>query len=89
MPLVKVTLLFPTSISKEITETDAHSIQDVIETLTKQYREVREYFFLDDGQFNGATFVTINEKVFSLIEAAKLPLRDSDRICFGQVIDGG
>jgi hypothetical protein len=51
--------------------------------------EVRKYFYLDNGEFNGATFVTINGKLFTIREAKKIPLTDGDIVFLGQVIDGG
>ncbi len=69
---------------------EACNILDVIDVFVKLCgNEIRRYFFLDNGEPNGATFVTVNGKLFAIYQAAKLSLRDGDIIFFGQVIDGG
>jgi len=88
--LIKASLLFPTSKSQEGIELEAGTIVDVIEAfVTLCGDEVRKYFYLDNGDFNGATFVTINGKLFTIREAAKIPLKERDNVFFGQVVDGG
>ena len=88
MPLVKASLLFPAS--KERLELEARTIVDVIKAFVRLCGdEVRKYFYLDNGDFNGATFVTINGKLFTIREAKKIPLTDGDIVFLGQVIDGG
>ena len=90
MPLVKASLLFPASQCRERLEIEAVTIQDVIEAFVRLCgHEVAEYFYLDDGNLNGATFVTINGKLLAIHEAAMIPLTDGDVIFFGQVTDGG
>ena len=90
MSLVKASLLFATSKSQERVELQASTIVDVMKAfVTLCGDEVREYFYLDNGEFNGATFVTINGKLFTIREAANIPLRDGDDVFFGQVVDGG
>jgi molybdopterin converting factor small subunit len=89
MPHVKASLLFPANQCKERLEMEAVTIQDVIETFVKLCGQLREYFYLDDGNLNGATFVTINGKLLAIHEAARIPLTDGDVIFFGQVADGG
>ena len=88
--MIKASLLFPTSKSQEGIELEAGTIVDVIEAfVTLCGDEVRKYFYLDNGDFNGATFVTINGKLFTIREAAKIPLKERDNVFFGQVVDGG
>ena len=89
MPLVKASLLFPASQCRERLEIEAATIQDVIEAFVRLCGQVAEYFYLDDGKLNGATFVTINGKLHAIHEAAMIPLMDGDVIFFGQVTDGG
>ena len=89
MPQVKASLLFPANQCKESLVIDALTIQDVIETFVKLSRQLKEYFYLDDGNLNGATFVTINGKLLAIHEAARIPLTDGDVIFFGQIADGG
>ena len=89
MPHVKASLLFPANQGREDLEIDAITIQDVIETFIKFSEQLKEYFYLDDGNLNGATFVTINGKLLTLNEAASTPLADGDVIYFGQIADGG
>ena len=90
MCLINASLLFPTSKSQDRVELEASTIVDVMEAfVTLCGDDVRKYFYLDNGDFNGATFVTINGKLFTIREAAKIPLRERDNVFFGQVVDGG
>jgi hypothetical protein len=90
MPLVKASLLFPTSQCRDKIEIEASTILDLIDTFVRLCgHQVEEYFYLDDGNLNGATFVTINGKLFAIHEAARIPLTEGDIIFFGQVTDGG
>ena len=90
MSLVKASLLFPTSKPQDHVELQADTILDVIHAFVRLCGdEARKYFYLNDGEFNGATFVTINEKFFTIREAAKIPLTDGDNVFFGQAVDGG
>jgi hypothetical protein len=90
MCLITASLLFHTGKCQDRIELEASTIVDVIEAfVTSCGDEVRKYFYLDNGDFNGATFVTINGKSFTIREAAKIPLRESDNVLFGQIVDGG
>ena len=90
MSLVKASLLFTTEKPQERVELEAGTIVEVIEAFVTLCGDgVRKYFYLDDGEFNGATFVTINGKLFTIREASRIPLTDGDDIFFGQVVDGG
>jgi hypothetical protein len=90
MSLVKASLLFPTSKSPDQVLFEADTIVDVIEKFVKLCGdEVRAYFYLNNGDYNGATFVTINGKLFTIREATKIALSKGDDISFGQVVDGG
>jgi molybdopterin converting factor small subunit len=91
MVLVRASLLFgPPNLAAETIELEADNIVDLIATFTKLGGdEVKQYFFLDDRELNGATFVTINGRLFEIHEALNVPLKDGDSIFFGQLIDGG
>lgn len=90
MPTVKATLLFPTSQCRDKIEIEASTIQDIIQAFIRLCGcEVEEYFYLDDGNLNGATFVTINGKLYNIHEAASTTLREGDTVFFGQITDGG
>jgi len=90
MCLINASLLFPTSKSQDRIELQANTIVDVIEAfVTLCGDDVRKYFYLDNGDFNGATFVTINGNWFTIREAANIALRERDDVLFGQVVDGG
>jgi len=90
MSIVKASLLFPTSKPQEQVELTADTIVDIIHAFVRLCGdEATKYFYLNNGDFNGATFVTINEKLFTIREAAKIPLTDGDKVFFGQAVDGG
>lgn len=91
MVLVRASLLFgPPDLRAKTIELDANRVVDVVAKFTRLGGdEVRQYFFLSDTELNGATFVTINGRLFEIHEALNVPLKDGDSIFFGQLVDGG
>ena len=68
---------------------DGGTVGEALDALTRQYPNLRQHLFADDGQLRSFVNVYLNDEDVRYLQYVQTPVRDSDKISIVPSVAGG
>jgi molybdopterin converting factor small subunit len=83
------TPLRPYAGKQESVDLQAGNVGEALETLTKEFQELRKHLYADDGKLRSFVNVYVNDEDIRYLQREKTQLREGDTISIVPSIAGG
>ena len=83
------TPLRPYTAKRENIQLEARTVGEALESLTREYEELRKHLFADDGRLRSFVNVYVNEEDIRYLQRENTQIQDGDTISIVPSIAGG